>query len=193
MLSENIEQHFINEFGLFASYSSPQEFSKILEFFQSANEVENVFITGKKIDVMLDDFSCLFHVIDAAGGLVKNKKGEFLLIFRRGKWDLPKGKQEVGEKVEISALREVTEETGVSNLLLKNHLIDTYHTYKMGDSMILKKTHWFEMQYDGDEPLVPQQNEDIVEARWVDKEHLSLCLENTFNTIREVFLCAGVV
>jgi len=193
MLSENIEQHFINEFGLFVSYSSPQELPKILEFFQSANDVENVFITGKKADVLIEDFSSVFHVIIAAGGLVKNSKGEYLLIYRRNKWDLPKGKRDKGEKIEESALREVSEETGITNISLKNHLIDTFHTYKMGDELILKKTYWYEMEYNGNEQLIPQENEDILDAKWVSRDQLELCLSNTYNTIREVFKKANVV
>lgn len=193
LLTENIETHFINEFGLFASYSSPHELPKILEFFQTIREVKNVFITGKKGDVLYEDFSSLFPLIKTAGGLVVNSKGEYLLIFRRGKWDLPKGKQELGEKIEKSALREVSEETGITNMKIINRLNDTYHTYFLEEMLILKKTAWFEMQYDGNEPLVPQQNEDILDVKWVKKEHLSKYLENTYNTIYEVFLSAGIV
>jgi NAD+ diphosphatase len=49
----------------------------------------------------------------AGGGLVYNKNGEILFIFRNGKWDLPKGGKEKREKMKLTAMREVEEETGV--------------------------------------------------------------------------------
>src|ERR1041385_2734909 len=45
-----------------------------------------------------------FTLIIAAGGLVLNEKDELLIIFRRGKWDLPKGKVDKGESVEDCAI-----------------------------------------------------------------------------------------
>src|SRR4051812_48020306 len=59
-----------------------------------------------------------FTIIRAAGGLVVNDGGEMLFIFRRGKWDLPKGKLEEGEDLEECAVREVEEETGLKNVKL---------------------------------------------------------------------------
>ena len=193
IISENIEQHFINDFGLFVSYASPLDLSKILDFFQSVKEVDNVFITGKKVDKILGDVSSQFTLIEAAGGMVVNKKGEYLLIFRRGKWDLPKGKMDDHEKIENTALREVSEETGASNLKLEKFITETYHIYKIEDMTILKKTSWYEMYSNGDEILVPQLNEDILEARWVRKDQLDQVLANTYDTIIEVFRTAGVI
>ena len=194
LLSENIDPNcFINENGLFISYHSLQELSKILEFFQSSKEVENVFIKGKDADELLNDFSKSFKSIVCAGGLVTNNKGEYLLIYRRSRWDLPKGKQDSGEKIEATAIREVSEETGITEMQITNHLIDTYHTYKTENSVILKKTVWYEMTYNVDEPLIPQQNEDIEEAKWVKKDQLAFCLGNTYNTILDVFKAADII
>ena len=66
----------------------------------------------------------------AGGGLVYNKKGDVLFIFRNGKWDLPKGGIEKGEEIRETALREVEEETGVTNLVIKRKLQKTYHIFK---------------------------------------------------------------
>ena len=55
----------------------------------------------------------LFTEVDAAGGLICNDLGEFLLIFRNGMWDLPKGKREKGESTAENAVREVMEECGI--------------------------------------------------------------------------------
>src|SRR5215204_4522110 len=52
-------------------------------------------------------FTKKFTLIKAAGGLVVNDDRHLLLIFRRGKWDLPKGKLDPGESLETCALREV--------------------------------------------------------------------------------------
>lgn len=182
-----------NQSGLFTSYNSLQELSKILEFFQSAVQVENVFISGKSIQSMLKDFCTMFQVIKASGGLVQNGKGEYLFIFRYGKWDLPKGKLELDEKIEDAAIREVSEETGISNLFLGEHISNTYHIYKQGGAIILKETNWFNMLYNGNEPLVPQKSEDISVAKWFAANHLDEILNNTYDTIREVLVAKGIV
>ena len=141
---------------------------------------------------MIDEFSCMFRVIEASGGLVQNNKGEFLFIFRHGKWDLPKGKLEKDESIENAAIREVSEETGITNIKLKNFITNTYHTYRLGNATILKKTHWFNMDYDGNEPLIPQKSEDILQAEWVRINQLKNILKNTYDTIHEVIDRAGI-
>jgi 8-oxo-dGTP pyrophosphatase MutT (NUDIX family) len=193
VLTNSVELNLNNQSGLFTSYNSLQELSKILEFFQSVVQVENVFISGKSIHSMLKDFRTMFRVIKASGGLVQNSKGEYLFIFRYGKWDLPKGKLEPDEKIEDAAIREVSEETGISNLILGEHISNTYHTYKQGASIILKETHWFNMFYNGNELLVPQQAEDISIAKWFPRNHLDEILNNTYDTIREVLNTEGIV
>jgi len=193
VLTKSFEEHFINQRGLFLRFSTSKELSKILEFFQTVTQVENVFISGKNTQSMLEDFFELFRLIKASGGLVQNSKGEYLFIFRYGKWDLPKGKLEFGEKIKEGAIREVTEETGITNLKLNGHITNTYHTYKLGNSIILKETHWFHMIYDGHEPLIPQQGEDISIAKWVPQNQLNEILSNTYDTIRDVLNVAGLV
>jgi 8-oxo-dGTP pyrophosphatase MutT (NUDIX family) len=193
VLTENVESHFNKQFGLFTHYSTPQELSKILEFFQTTPDVQNVFISGKDFQTMIDEFSCMFRVVEASGGLVQNSNGEYLFIFRYGKWDLPKGKLEPDEKIEDAAVREVSEETGISNIKLSDHIFDTFHTYRLGNATILKKTHWFSMRYDGTEPLIPQESEDISVAKWVSENQIKEVLKNTYDTIFEVLAKAGVV
>jgi len=127
-----------------------------------------------------------FTLIKAAGGLVKNGAGEILLILRRGKWDLPKGKLDKGETLEACALREVSEETGLKNLELGQLIQITFHTYSLFGKHILKETHWYAMTAKGKESLVPQTEEDITEIRWVKKTELKKYLSNTFETIAEI-------
>jgi 8-oxo-dGTP pyrophosphatase MutT (NUDIX family) len=128
----------------------------------------------------------------AAGGLVRNSKDEFLLIFRRGKWDLPKGKLNKKETFDQAALREVEEECGISGIQIQNPLISTYHTYSYKDGIALKKTTWFEMLYEGDGRLSPQKEEDIEEARWIPKNQLGPYLDKSFPAICDVFTYYGV-
>ena len=108
-----------------------------------------------------------FNLIQAGGGLVLNEKKEILMIFRRGKWDLPKGKLDKGEKLADCAVREVEEETGLQQVKLQAPLLITYHTYHEGTKFILKESHWYLMHVNGKQQLVPQTEEDIHEIKWV--------------------------
>ncbi len=125
--------------------------------------------------------------IIAAGGLVTNEKGELLMIFRRGKWDLPKGKLDKGESIEACAVREVMEETGISGITLGG-LIDTgFHEYfdTWLQEEVIKETHWYAMTAHS-QPLVPQTEEDITDIKWVAGPELRNCLAASYPNIVEV-------
>src|SRR5664279_4497884 len=102
-----------------------------------------------------------FKLVKAGGGLVKNKAREILLIFRRGKWDLPKGKLADNETLSECALREVTEETGLTQIEVDIEIGITYHTYVEFGKHLLKESHWYLMNTKKREPLIPQVEEDI--------------------------------
>ncbi len=142
---------------------------------------------------MLSEVSRFFKVINAAGGLVINSKGEFLLINRRGHWDLPKGKCDENESDEMTAIREVSEETGISGLQISRFLTNTYHTYNLNGQAVLKRTAWFEMLYKDNQPLIPQFQEDIVEAKWIGQDVLDGFLNKSYQTVREVFATSGTI
>jgi 8-oxo-dGTP pyrophosphatase MutT (NUDIX family) len=129
----------------------------------------------------------------AAGGLVENEKGQILFMFRRGKWDLPKGKLDPGETLEECALREVTEETGVERLELRKFLLQTLHEYEELGKVIQKKTHWFHMAAASHQTLVPQTEEDITELRWIAPENFEIVLRNTYPAIVEVLRAGGLL
>jgi 8-oxo-dGTP pyrophosphatase MutT (NUDIX family) len=131
-------------------------------------------------------FSTGLTVVQAAGGLVLNDDGHLLMIFRKGCWDLPKGKVDEGETLEVCAVREVQEETGITRLLLKEKLQTTYHTYLLGSEKIIKPSHWFLMYCHGNEKLVPQVEEAITEIAWMDKASVANILDNTYASIREL-------
>lgn len=134
----------------------------------------------------LAEFSRGKLIIEAAGGMVYNEKGELLMMFRRGQWDLPKGKIDDGESMEQCAIREVEEETGLSKLKLVMALQTTYHTYSLHGNTVLKPSHWFKMESKANETLVPQTEEDISDLRWVDKIEAVKLIENAYPSIREM-------
>jgi 8-oxo-dGTP pyrophosphatase MutT (NUDIX family) len=127
-----------------------------------------------------------FTLVLAAGGRVENEKKQTLLIFRRGKWDLPKGKLDKDETLERCAVREVEEETGLEKVKLIAPLMITYHTYHEGTRFILKESHWYRMKVSGDQQLVPQTEEDIQEIRWVKDDELNKYRKNTFPSVVDV-------
>lgn len=150
------------------------------------NHFIEVYYYHENEKLLLSSFSLAFKVIEAAGGLVKNKKGEYLFIFRNGKWDLPKGKIEKGEGIETAAIREVEEECGVGKLKIVKELESTYHTYHVEEKAILKRTYWFEMLCEDESNLVPQLEEGITEVKWLPKNDLQQVLDNTYESIKEV-------
>ena len=130
----------------------------------SVNEL-NVY--GENIDEIWHEFQNLFRIIEAAGGLVNNPDGRMLFIKRLGKWDLPKGKMEKGESREESAVREIEEETGLKDVELVEFINTTYHIYiERNGEKILKCTHWFEMNFSGEDTSKPQIEEGITEVAW---------------------------
>lgn len=133
-----------------------------------------------------------FTLVIAAGGLVQNEKKEILLIFRKGKWDLPKGKLDKGEKLEDCAVREVEEETGLRKVKLLSPLTITYHTYHEGARFICKESHWYNMKVSGEQKLVPQTEEDIHEIKWVKPDELHNYKKNTFPSVVDVLQLFGV-
>ncbi len=132
-------------------------------------------------------FSTLFHLMEAAGGLVVNAKQQWLFIYRNGVWDLPKGVIEPGETAEYAAIREVEEECGISGLEIIRALPHTYHIYKMKNKKwVLKKTHWFLMVAGSDIMLKPQTAEGISLAEWRHPKQITDIMESTYGSINEL-------
>ena len=138
------------------------------------------------LDLLKKTFFKKFTLIQAAGGLVSNEAGEVLLIHRRGKWDLPKGKLDKGETLEQCAVREVQEETGLEEVKLLKPLLVTYHTYHEGTRFVLKESHWYTMQASKNENLVPQTEEDIHEIVWSAKPALKQYMKQAYPSIVDV-------
>ncbi|WP_207510872.1 NUDIX hydrolase [Longitalea luteola] len=132
-----------------------------------------------------------FMLVKAAGGLVKNEADELLFIFRRGKWDLPKGKLDDGETLAECAVRETQEETGLQEIELKKHLVTTWHTYDESGHHILKETAWYLLGASKAQPLTPQTIEQITQIEWVPAENLEKYISNTFPAIVDVLNAGG--
>lgn len=162
-----------------------------LDFVALLHRIEEGRLVGavlkvKDMPTFLEQMLPVMSVLRAGGGLVVNDDQQMLLIFRKGKWDLPKGKQDPGEPIEVCALREVIEETGVTLLQLGLPLIVTYHLYAEKSKLILKESHWYTMHSSHKGVLLPQIEEQITEAKWVDAAMVPSLLSTSYEAIKDV-------
>ena len=141
---------------------------------------------NKDLEDLKAAFFKKFTIVKAGGGFVQNEANDVLLMFRRGKWDLPKGKLDKKEAIEDCALRETREETGLVNVDLISPLITTYHSYHEGTRSVLKETSWFKMKTKGDQKLIPQTTEQISKLEWVNKDDLKKYMANSFPSVVDV-------
>ena len=114
-----------------------------------------------------------FTPIVAAGTLTFNKEGQVLMMFRKGSWDLPKGKADFGETISETAKRETEEETGLQGIQIVKELNPTCHVYfePRVNAWICKTTYWFIAHWLGEGDLVPQAEEGITALEWMNLEH----------------------
>ncbi len=126
--------------------------------------------------------------IIAAGGIVMNPKQEILWIFRRGFWDLPKGKLDPGETIPQCALREVQEETGLTQIQLNEIITITYHDYfdNYLNTQVTKETHWYKMSIQDLQNGIPQTEEDIEKMEWFSLDALGIPMQHTYENIKLV-------
>lgn len=174
------------------TYNSLDELSDILTYIEGEVAINKAYIVGDKRKTVWEDFSSLYKIVDAAGGVVYNEDtGKVLFIHRRGLWDLPKGKVEKKEKIKEAAIREVMEETGVSKPKLgelirfrKYNQDFLLHTYKIDGKRVLKRTHWYDMYLKGNQKLVPQKEEGIKDVKWVKPSDLKSYYPKSFSSIK---------
>lgn len=168
------------------------DISRLVEMMETSTSLLRVYIPSKDPEMTYKLVCAEFKEVNAAGGLVCNRRGDYLLIRRNDLWDLPKGHQEKGEDIAVTALREVQEETGVQKLKLRDLICITDHCYKRDGIWHLKHTWWYDMLYTDPVDLTPQMEEDITKAAWVAKSSLPSYLKNTYPSIVEVFRGAKV-
>lgn len=151
------------------------------------NKVKKAYLYHPDEKEIMRKLKSKMPVNKAAGGLVYNKNGEVLFIFRNGKWDLPKGGIEKGEKRKAAAMREVEEETGVGKLTVTGKLPKTYHVFKRNGKYKLKVTHWYEMKSSFTGDFQPQIEEGIEKVAWLKPEEITEALQNSYQNIKLLF------
>ncbi|ATA88268.1 NUDIX hydrolase [Capnocytophaga stomatis] len=149
--------------------------------------VEKIYLYHPKEEKLLKKFKKKLSVIKAGGGIVTNKKGEILMMKRRGKWDLPKGKKEKGENIAVCALREVEEETGVKKLNLMRFRTITYHIFKQDGQYFLKETYWYDMETKYKGVLKAQIEEDIEMVCWKKPDEARELIKKSYKNIQKIF------
>ena len=159
---------------------------------ESSDTLHRICIPSDNTEAMYRRICAEFKEVNAGGGLVSNRRGDFLIISRNGLWDLTKGHQDPGEDIDVTALREVQEETGINELELRGLICVTDHCYIRDGIWHLKHTWWYDMLYTDPTDLTPQREEDISKAAWVAKSSLPMFLQNTYPSIAEVFREAKV-
>ncbi|MBL0013077.1 MAG: NUDIX domain-containing protein [Flavobacterium sp.] len=151
------------------------------------NKIKKCYLYYPDEKVILKKLKEKIPVQRAGGGLVYNKKGEVLFIYRNGKWDLPKGGKEKREKMKLTAMREVEEETGVNQLRITKKLQKTYHIFKRNGIYKLKITQWYEMKTDFEGTPVGQLEEGIEKVAWLNPEQILEAMKNSYENIKLVF------
>ena len=137
-------------------------------------------VDGKKLAIAIKK---VFRQAPAAGGVVVIDN-QFVAIERNGIPDLPKGHIEQGESHEVAALREVEEETGITDLEIIKELPSTWHCYLLDNQWTIKKTSWYLMKTKSGMKNIPQTEEGITKVYLVDKEHIKDFEEKTFASLR---------
>jgi 8-oxo-dGTP pyrophosphatase MutT (NUDIX family) len=183
---DDFSRAFSKHKGLFYKYHNFHELNELVSMFAALKQINNLYILHDDIVMIFEEFKACFRNIEAGGGVVFNERGQFLVIYRNGIWDLPKGKLEKGEDFQTAALREVEEETGLHGIQLVHPLMSTYHTYLLKKKMVLKKTKWFEMLYRGSEAPTLQTEEGITDYRWATPGETRFIRENSYASILDV-------
>ncbi len=166
----------------------PKMLLNYIELLEKNKHHEGIIIQADNVDQLWSDIKSLYNYIKAGGGLVLNPFGKVLLIFRRGVWDLPKGKQDPGETLAQTAVREVCEETGLIDLELIERLNNGYHCYLMSKQRTLKRTRWYLMKTNTPDQLVLQKEEGIQDAAWFDPREIPTLQMPMYNNIRDVLI-----
>ena len=171
---------------LYINYSDFSELEEAVALLKNNKNAVHLVFLMKEIETQWELFKRQFEIVEASGGIVFNPLNEILFIYRLGKWDLPKGKVEKGEKYDQAAVREVEEECGLEDVILEEKLLTTYHIYWLKERQILKPTHWYKMRVEKDQLLTPQLEEGIEQVCWVAPIGMQPIMNNTYASIESL-------
>ena len=149
--------------------------------------VKRLYLMHDNPKKLLSGFKKKLPVTIAAGGVLQHEEGKLLFIYRKKRWDLPKGRVDKGETLEGAAKREVKEETGVKKIKVGKLAGVTYHVFKRNNRYQLKETHWFFMKTSYKGVLTPEFKEDITKASWKNKSKTAKAIKNTYPNIEDLF------
>jgi 8-oxo-dGTP pyrophosphatase MutT (NUDIX family) len=195
MLSSDLVHEYGSEQKLRQAWEEFYRYEKFRKFI-----VIDPFVTETNYPPAVNAFFSFLKVVQAAGGLVRNEKGDYLFIHRFGVWDLPKGKIDKKDipgpgltvlddaSARAAAIREVKEETGLLSVVAGKELMSTWHIYTQKEKIILKKTRWFDMLADSGQTLKPETREGIFLVKWTPHKNIHCILSHTYASLRELLL-----
>lgn len=158
----------------------------IFDFLKKSSKTE-VFVYHSDINYLFLNFKSFFKFIIAAGGLVINPLHEVLAIKVDNVWQLPKGHVEVGETVSEAAIREVSEETSITDLTIVEQLPSTFHIFVKNNNYYLKQTYWFKMITNQTKQPIPQTKERIQFAIWVPKNDIEFIKSKSYPNLAKIW------
>jgi 8-oxo-dGTP pyrophosphatase MutT (NUDIX family) len=176
----------LQKYGLFHKFYATDVLYKLIADFQADKSISSINIYDTNIEYLWKIFRIYFTEVGAAGGLVRHTSGRYLFIEKKGKLDLPKGHIEPGEEAEACALREVSEECGITGHLIVKPVSPSYHTYSWEGISYLKKTNWFLMNYDGEMVTEPQVDEGITKVVWLFPDELNTIKKNAWLSLMDL-------
>ena len=184
MISEEPDR--LQKYGIFHKFYATSELYKLISEFQADSSIQSANVYGTNIRHIWKIFRIYFTEVGAAGGLVRHASGKYLFIEKKGKLDLPKGHIEPGEEPDSCALREVSEECGISGHSIVKSLPPSYHTYSWEGISYLKKTSWFLMSYNGIMVTEPQVSEGITKVEWLSPDEISNIKKSAWLSLMDV-------
>ena len=185
------DKSLISRGNLIYYHDSADNLKSLIHFFYNRPSFQKLIIFGDDPYQILIGLKSALPVIKAGGGIVLNDVDDVLFIFRRGKWDLPKGKKEPHESEQDCAIREVKEECGIKSLEITGKLPVSYHIYELKGEIVLKETHWYKM-FTTEKELSPQTEEDITRAEWFERGQIDEVLQNTWGLVSELIHDSGM-
>ncbi len=159
-------------------------FFQYLDTLEKSNRFEEIVLESDDPRQTFRDLKELCNWVPAAGGVIRNPKGEISLIYRKNYWDLPKGKLDAGEKSRQGAIRECEEEVGLKDLTIHTKIGVTWHMYReINKSRSLKRTKWYVLDTQTPDLVKPQKEEGIERVEWFNASD-ALSLEPMYQNIR---------